>query len=60
VLTLEAILSGEVHNKDVHACWTLSKEVRRVRLRAKRFVELDDTTSCKESNSEFESHIEQK
>jgi len=25
----------------VHACWTTSGKVRRVRLRARRFVELD-------------------
>jgi len=38
---LRVATSGKVRSWMDHACWTTSEEVRRVRLRARRFVELD-------------------
>ena len=40
MLILEVVMSGEVQ-VGIHACWTMSGEVRRVKLRAGRSVELD-------------------
>jgi len=38
VLTLEAVMSRDFHNRDVHACWTTSGKVCRVGPRAGKFM----------------------